>query len=386
MRSAVRAREGHEGARRVLPLSELRHGAHAYGRWRRGGRHDPGRTAQSAEESRREEGRREESGNEEDGRKARYCEALLSHRRPEIDAFLRYIRDGRQLSPHTVSAYRRDLDDLAAFLERRFAGETWTWDGIDRLVLRAFMGELSRRGLARRSIARRMSAVRSFFRYLHREEIVEANPARVVRSPKLERHLPAWLTRDEVDRLFALAENRSAEGGFHGVRDHAIVELFYATGIRLSELRGLDTTDVDLVGDRIKVRGKGRKERIVPAGRAAVNALRRYELSRARFAARLALGRAADRNALFITERGTRISARQLQNIVCRFLDAVASDAGVSTHALRHSFATHLLDAGADLLAVKELLGHASLSSTRIYTHTSKERLKRVYDAAHPRA
>lgn len=311
----------------------------------------------------------------------------MSRRRPDIDAFLRYIRDGRQLSPHTVSAYRHDLDDLAAFLERRFAGEGWRWDGIDRLALRAFMGELSRRGLARRSIARRMSAVRSFFRYLHREEIVEANPARVVRSPKLERHLPAWLTRDEIDRLFALAENRSAEGGFHGVRDHAIVELFYATGIRLSELRGLDTTDVDLIGDRVKVRGKGRKERIVPAGRAAVNALRRYEPGRARFAGRLALAReVADRNALFITERGTRISARQLQNIVRRFLDAVASDAGVSTHALRHSFATHLLDAGADLLAVKELLGHASLSTTRIYTHTSKERLKRVYDGAHPRA
>lgn len=302
---------------------------------------------------------------------------------PEIDAYLRSIRDGRQLSPHTVAAYRRDLAEFADFLRRYYADEAWTWGGIDRLALRSFLGELSRKGLARRSIARKLSAVRSFFRFLHREEIVEANPARVVRSPRLERTLPAWLTRDEIDRLFALAENRSAEGGFHGIRDHAILELFYATGMRLSELRGLDMPDLDLVGDQVKVRGKGRKERIVPLGRAAVSALRRWEPRRAHAAGR---GRAPDRDAVFITERGARISTRQLQLIVQRFLDRVADDAGVSTHSLRHSFATHMLDAGADLLAVKELLGHASLSTTRIYTHTSKERLKRVYDAAHPRA
>lgn len=301
----------------------------------------------------------------------------------ETEAFLRDLRDGRQLSGHTVDAYRRDLAELVAFLERYFAGAAWSWGGIDRFALRAFMGELSRRGLARRSIARKMSAVRSFFRYLHREEIVEANPARVVRSPKLERHLPAWLTRDEVDRLFALTENRSAEGGFHGIRDHAIIELFYSSGIRLSELHGLDVTDVDLVGEVIKVRGKGRKERIVPIGGAAVRALRRYEPRRVACAAH---ARPADRNALFLTQHGRRVSARQLQIITKRFLEKVADDAGLSTHSLRHSFATHLLDAGADLLAVKELLGHTSLSTTRIYTHTSKERLKRVYDSAHPRA
>jgi integrase/recombinase XerC len=300
-----------------------------------------------------------------------------------VQDFLRNISDGRQLSQHTVAAYRRDLKEFAAFLDQYYAGDGWTWSGIDRLALRAFLGHLSRRGLARRSIARKLSAIRSFFRHLHREEIVEANPARVVRSPKLERHLPAWLTREETDRLFALAENRSAEGGFHGIRDHAIVELFYATGIRLSELHSLDVADVDLVGDLIKVRGKGRKERIVPVGRAAVQALRRYETRRASVANRAP---ERDRNALFITERGARISARQLQLIVQRFLKKVADDAGLSTHSLRHSFATHLLDAGADLLAVKELLGHASLSTTRIYTHMSKERLKRVYDASHPRA
>jgi integrase/recombinase XerC len=301
----------------------------------------------------------------------------------DVDAFLRSIRDGRQLSEHTVLAYRHDLAELTSFLQRYYAGESWSWSGIDRLTLRAFLGELSRRGLARRSIARKLSAVRSFFRFLHREEIVEANPARVVRSPKIERHLPAWLTRDEVDRLFAHAENRSAEGGYHGIRDHAIVELFYSTGIRLSELRGLQVADVDMISELVKVRGKGRKERIVPVGRAAVQALRRYEPRRASFAGR---GPAPDRDALFITERGARISARQLQLIVKKYLDRIADDAGLSTHSLRHSFATHLLDAGADLMAVKELLGHATLSTTQIYTHTSKERLKRVYDSAHPRA
>lgn len=300
-----------------------------------------------------------------------------------VTEFLRGIRDGRQLSAHTVQAYRRDLGDFVQFLDRYFAGSDWSWGGVDRLAIRSWVGELSRRGLSRRTVARKLSAVRSFFRFLHREEVVEANPARVIRSPRLERHLPAWLTRDEVDRLFALAEARSAEGGFHGVRDHAIVELFYATGIRLSELHGLDLANLDLVGDQVKVRGKGRKERIVPVGRAAVAALRRYEPRRTAISAR---AEGPDRDAVFINQRGARLSRRQLQKIVQRFLDRVADDAGLSTHSLRHSFATHMLDAGADLMAVKELLGHASLSTTRIYTHTSKERLKRVYDAAHPRA
>jgi integrase/recombinase XerC len=300
-----------------------------------------------------------------------------------IADYLRSIADGRQLSAHTVAAYRRDLTDLTAFLDRYYTGDDWSWQGVDRLALRGFLGHLDRRRLARRSIARKLSAVRSFFRWLQREDVLEASPAKAVRSPKLEKKLPSWLTRAEVDRLFEFAENRSAENGFRGVRDHAIVELFYATGMRLSELRALDFDDVDLIGDQVKLKGKGRKERIVPLGRKAVQALRRYEPRRAE-----ALHRAdgGDRRAVFISERGKRLSARQLQNIVRRFLDVAADDAGVSTHSLRHSFATHLLDAGADLMAVKELLGHASLSTTRIYTHTSKERLKRVYDSAHPRA
>jgi integrase/recombinase XerC len=301
-----------------------------------------------------------------------------------LAAYLRSIEHGRQLSGHTVAAYRRDLEEFAAFLDRQAGVGGWSWEAVDRLLLRGWLAELSRRGLARRSIARKVSAARSFFRYLHREGIVDANPARAVRSPKLERTLPAWLTRAEIELLFDAAQHRSAENTFLGTRDHAIVELFYATGMRLSELHGLDTAQLDLVSDQARVIGKGRKERIVPLGRPSVLALRRYELRRRDVLA--AAGPDAERQAVFLSQRGRRLSRRQIQNVVRAFLDRIADDAGLSTHSLRHSFATHLLDAGADLVAVKELLGHVSLSTTRIYTHIAKERLKKVYDQAHPRA
>ncbi len=299
-----------------------------------------------------------------------------------MDMFLKSIAHARQLSPHTVAAYRRDLLELAAFLDRHYDQPDWDWAGVDRLALRGWLGELARRGRARRTLARKLSAARSFFRFLHREELIEANPARAVRTPRLERRLPAWLTREDIDRVFALAENRAAEGSFKGVRDHAILELLYGAGIRRAELHGLDMPDLDLIGEHVRVRGKGRKERIVPLGRVAVHALRRYEPRRTEVLQRRADG---DRKAVFLNDRGARLSARQIQNIVRKATEDAAGD-GVSTHAMRHTFATHLLDAGADLMAVKELLGHSSLSTTRIYTHTSHERLKRVYDQAHPRA
>ncbi len=295
--------------------------------------------------------------------------------------YLRYIEEGRQLSPNTVSAYRRDLDQFSTWLDTQRS--TWSWHELDRLDLRSYLGHLNRRGLARRTISRKLSAVRSFFRWLHREGIVEANPARTVRSPKLDRKLPAWLSRSDVDRMFELAESHAADGGYRGARDLAILETFYATGMRVSELQGLTHRDVDLVGDQVKVRGKGRKERIVPLGGAAVRALRRYELRRMEL---IRMSDRPDRDALFLGESGRRLSTRRIQDIVREYLDVVADAGELSTHSLRHSFATHLLDAGADLMAVKELLGHESLSTTRIYTHTSKERLKKVYRDAHPRA
>jgi integrase/recombinase XerC len=295
--------------------------------------------------------------------------------------YLRHLEEGRQLSPHTVAAYRRDLSQFRDWLGTQ--RDPWDWGDVDRLDLRSYLGYLARLGLARRSIGRKLSAVRSFYRWLSREGVVEANPARTVRSPKAERRLPGWLTRGDMDRVFVLAENRAAEGGFGGARDLAILETFYATGIRVSELQGLSVRDVDLVADQVKVRGKGRKERIVPLGDAAGRALRRYEPRRAEVLRR---SDRPDRDALFVSDRGRRLSTRRIQDIVREFLDAVADAGELSTHSIRHSFATHLLDAGADLMAVKELLGHASLSTTRIYTHTSRERLRQVYRDAHPRA
>ena len=302
----------------------------------------------------------------------------------EQDEFLHHIADERQLSPRTVEAYSRDLAELAEFLTRYYGSEEWSWCGIDRLAIRSWMGDcMTRRGLGKRSVARKLSAVRSFFRFLHVEELVETNPARTVRSPKRERTLPGFLTREQVGTVFTTAEARAMEGGFLALRNLAIVELFYGTGIRLSELQALNLADIDLVSERVRVMGKGRKERIVPVGRMATGALRRYYPRREELLATVERG---DRRAVFLNQAGRRLSVRQIQNITGKFLDAVAEDAGLSTHSLRHSFATHLLDGGADLLAVKELLGHASLSTTQIYTHTSKERLKRVYRQAHPRA
>ena len=304
--------------------------------------------------------------------------------RPEIVAFVAYLGNERNDSPHTVTAYRRDLAALQAFCDGYFAGSAWRWDGIDRLALRAFMGELSRRGLSKRSIARAMSVVRSFYRFLAVRYGTMENPAKGLRLPRLERRLPAVLDRTQVDELFRHAEALASEGGFAGTRDLAMLELFYATGMRLSELAGLDLPDVDVVSEQVRVRGKGRKERIVPFGGHASRALRRYLREREDLLDRRK-GR-SDRRAVFLSRQGKRLSSRGVQRVIGRFLSALGRSAGYRVHTLRHSFATHLLDTGADLRAVQELLGHASLSTTQVYTHTSVARLKKVYQDAHPRA
>lgn len=290
----------------------------------------------------------------------------------------------RDVSPNTLSAYRRDLTELLDYLASYYGEGTWTWQGIDRLTIRGFLAHLTRRKLSKRSIARALSAVRSFYSYLHRNEIVEANPARAVSSPKLEKYLPGYLDRAQIDLLFQSAELKAQDGKFVDVRNNAIVELFYSTGMRLSELRGINRSDLDLLSQQVKVRGKGRKERIIPVGDHAQLALRNYESKRDDLI-RNELPK-ADRLAFFLSKQGKRMSVRAIQSAVTGFLDTIDEDAGLSTHSLRHTFATHLLDAGADLRAVQELLGHASISTTQIYTHTSVERLKEVYRKSHPRA
>ena len=304
-------------------------------------------------------------------------------RHPDILGFLTHLTKERDVSPNTLRAYRRDLASLESFLSSQL-GPSWSWDQVDRLLLRGFLGYLTREGLARRSIARSLSAVRTLFRFLHREELVSANPARAVSSPKLEKYLPVWLEQRQVEVLFSMAELRAREGDFADVRNLAILELFYSTGMRLSELRGVNRADLDLVAQQVKERGKGRKERIIPVGTTASLALRNYESKRDELLRRL--GPRADKLAWFLGPGGKRLSVRGIQDIVTRFLSQLDESAGLSTHSLRHSFATHLLDAGADLRAVQELLGHASISTTQIYTHTSVERLREVYKKAHPRA
>ena len=308
--------------------------------------------------------------------------------RPEVTEFLLHVEKEKGHSDHTVKAYGRDLEAFVEFCDRHYGGD-WSWSSVDRLGLRSFLGELQRRGLAKRSAARSLSAVRSFYRYLQNEHGLQHSLARAARAPKLDKRLPTYLEKGQAETLFQWAELRAESGDFGAVRDLAILELFYSTGMRLSELAGLDLEHLDLLSDQAKVRGKGKKERIVPVGSRAVLAVRRYLSLREGVLLRgQAAGRGvrpADRRAVFLSRQGRRLAPRSIQKAVHAMFDAIGGD-GLRVHSLRHTFATHMLDAGADLRAVQELLGHASLSTTQIYTHTSIERLKQVYNQAHPRA
>lgn len=301
-----------------------------------------------------------------------------------VAEFLEHMAKERDVSPNTIKAYTRDLAEFVAHLGNYYGTGGWSWEGVDRLAIRGFLAHLVRRGVSKRSAGRSLSAVRSLYRYLHRNEIVETNPARAVGAPKRDRNLPAYLDITQMGTLFSAAEMRAQGGRFVDVRNLSMLELFYSAGLRLSELRGINRGSLDLLTNQVKVRGKGRKERIVPLGDRATLSLRNYEARRDELLR--VVGQKGDHTAFFLSSTGRRISTRALQNAMTSLLDLVSESSGLSTHSLRHTFATHMLDAGADLRAVQELLGHASVQSTQIYTHTSVERLKQAYRSAHPRA
>ena len=299
---------------------------------------------------------------------------------PQVARFLAHAEGARRLSPHTVDAYRRDLLELEDFVRVYLGRDEFAWRDVSRDVLRAFLGQAVRRGLAPRTISRKLSSVRSLLRHLHGRGEIASDPARLLRGPRADRTLPRHLRTDEVEELFRWLEGHAAgENTLHATRLLAMLELLYGSGLRLSELASLDLASLDLEVGQLRVIGKGRKERVVPMTAAASRALGPY------LARRLEVARAGC-GALLVGRRGDRLSNRQIQRDVQSAMTGFARANKVSVHSLRHSFATHLVDAGADLMAVKELLGHASLGTTQIYTHTSRERLKRVYRESHPRA
>jgi site-specific recombinase XerD len=344
-----------------------------------------------------------------------------------VESFLAYLRAVRGASPNTLQAYATDLGQFFAFLERNGGDEP-----VGYLTIRRFLAALRSGGeawagsiladgtgvgasgktISSSTVARKLATLRSFFRYLCREGIMEANPAAMVSSPRQEKRLPRYLHLEEVTALLELPG-----GGSSGLRDRAVLETLYATGARIGEIWRLDVDDVDFDGEFVRLFGKGRKERVVPFGSMAQAALRQYidlarpellrravRVRRRNVAGRRGLAgtpdagtRRAGRSsgdqtetprtrALFLNRSGTRLSVRGLRRLVDKYLNRLALERHITPHSLRHTFATHLLDAGADIRAVQEMLGHASLSTTQIYTHVSQARIRAVYRNAHPRA
>jgi integrase/recombinase XerC len=289
-----------------------------------------------------------------------------------IERFSSHLANERRMSAHTIGAYGHDLSSLAEFCDKRALPR---WTSLDNLQLRSFAAALHGAGLGPRSIQRRLSAIRTFFEFLMREGAARHNPALDVRAPKTKKRLPATLDADQMGRLLAFRVDDSVSG-----RDKAIMELFYSSGLRLAELVSLDLTSIDLHDRTVRVFGKGSKTRIVPMGTQAIVALRKWLQDRA------ALRGAAENAALFVGRSGRRLSGRAVQLRVDTWARRQGIAMHVHPHMFRHSFATHLLESSGDLRGVQELLGHADISTTQIYTHLDFQHLATVYEASHPRA
>ena len=286
-----------------------------------------------------------------------------------IEKFRSYLTIEKNASPHTVLNYTADLEDF--FLN---AGDKKLKE-IDYFTVRKYLAGMTGRGLAKKSIARKLSSLRTFFRFLYRDGYIDTNPVSGLSTPKLDKKLPVFLDEEKMVRLVTAP----SRGDVWGLRDRAILETLYSTGIRVSELVGIKVSDVDMISGVVKVLGKGRVQRLAPVGEKAVSAIRKYIDGRNR-------EKLSKEPALFINKSGKALTDRSVRRIVDKYISQSAISEKISPHSLRHSFATHLLNHGADLRSVQELLGHKNLSTTQIYTHVSQERLKSVYDRAHPRA
>jgi integrase/recombinase XerC len=302
---------------------------------------------------------------------------------PLIQKFVTYLEHERNFSVHTVRCYGTDLVAFAAFLAGPGAtpddspGQAFS-DRIRRVTpldLRGYLAELRRAEYSRATVARKIATLRSFYKFLARQGEVQANPVKVIRTPRQEKRLPKFLDPADVERLLAAPHGND----MLSLRDGAMLEVLYSTGMRVSELVGMDLEDIDPIGECVRVRGKGKRERFAPLGSFAIKSLNRY------LEARAARG-VLDAKAVFVNRHGQRLSSRSVRRKLDKYLAMAGLQGHATPHTLRHSFATHMLERGADLRAVQELLGHRSLSTTQIYTHVTANRLKQVYEAAHPRA
>lgn len=287
------------------------------------------------------------------------------------EGFIQYIQYEKRYSPHTVLAYRNDLEQFFGFLSERY--QVGDVREVTYQMVRSWLVELMENGVTPRSVNRKLTTLKSFFRYLVRDGSIDVNPMARVVSPKTPKRLPVFLEEEKMELLFSGVDFGE---GYPGIRNRLIVELFYATGMRLSELVGLKETDIDFSNATIKVLGKRNKERLIPFGNSVRELMKTYLAEKQIFASEY----------LFLTDKGKRIYPRMVHRIVTWILGNVTTLGKKSPHVLRHTFATHLLNNGAELNAVKELLGHANLSATQVYTHNTIEKLKKVYKQAHPRA
>lgn len=294
-----------------------------------------------------------------------------------MNKFLLYLMVEKNASPKTITAYSSDLSHFGAFLAKE-QGVTFAKVSVnkaDSLQMRRYLSYLQQQGLAKSTIARKLAALRSFERYLCREELLDKNVAAAVATPKKEKKLPKFLYYPEIEALM-----EAPKDDFAGLRDKALLEVIYGAGLRVAELVSINVGDIDMSVGYVRVFGKGAKERIVPLGEVALESVKRY------IKARGEITTAEKGTPLFLNRFGKRLSDRSVRNILNKYVDQVALTKKISPHTLRHSFATHLLENGADLRAVQEFLGHVSMSTTQIYTHITKSRMKKVYDQAHPRA